>query len=182
MTPKHINTVELRSLELEGTDKICSSYRKFEPPRSRNFRQKTILFWPGTVSLPIYDNWCTVKLAFLGITLFDKVCQWLAAGLWFSSGTPVFSTNKTYRHNIAEILLKVALNTITLTLIIRTRSTEKITEERTSTTVQQNKRTKACTDITNRELHQLFQKWQSPNSQKSVAKYIFLNLHYYSLK
>ena len=116
------------------------------------------------------------------ITLSDKVCQWLAAGLWFSSGTPVFSTNKAYHHNIAEILLKVALNTITLTLIIRTRSTEKIMEERTSTTVQQNKRTKAWTNITNRELHQLFQKWQSPNSQKSVAKYIFLNLHYYSLK
>jgi hypothetical protein len=30
-------------------------------------------------------------------------------GLWFS---PVSSTNKTYRHDIAEILLKVALNTI----------------------------------------------------------------------
>jgi len=34
---------------------------------------------------------------------------------WFSLVTPVSSTNKTYRHNIAEILLKVALNTITLT-------------------------------------------------------------------
>jgi hypothetical protein len=31
---------------------------------------------------------------------------------WFSPGTPVSSTNKTYRHNIAEILLKVELNTI----------------------------------------------------------------------
>jgi hypothetical protein len=28
-------------------------------------------------------------------------------------GTPVSSTNKTYRHDITEILLKVALNTIT---------------------------------------------------------------------
>jgi hypothetical protein len=28
-----------------------------------------------------------------------------------------FSTNKTVRHNITEILLKVALNTITLTLL-----------------------------------------------------------------
>ena len=26
------NTAELRSLELEGTVKICSSYRKYEPP------------------------------------------------------------------------------------------------------------------------------------------------------
>jgi hypothetical protein len=32
---------------------------------------------------------------------------------WFSPGTPVSSTNKTDRHDIAEILLKVALNTIT---------------------------------------------------------------------
>jgi hypothetical protein len=36
----------------------------------------------------------------------------------FSLGTPVSSTNKTDRHDITEILLKVALNTITLTLTI----------------------------------------------------------------
>ena len=34
---------------------------------------------------------------------------------WFSLGTPVSSNNKTDRHDITEILLKVALNTITLT-------------------------------------------------------------------
>jgi hypothetical protein len=34
-------------------------------------------------------------------------------GLWFSPGLPVSSTNKTDRHDIAEILLKVVLNTIT---------------------------------------------------------------------
>jgi hypothetical protein len=32
--------------------------------------------------------------------------------MWFSSGRPVSSTNKTDRHDITEILLKVALNTI----------------------------------------------------------------------
>jgi len=46
----------------------------------------------------------------LDTTLCDKVCQ------WFSPGTPVSSTNKTDRHGITEILLKVALITITLTL------------------------------------------------------------------
>jgi hypothetical protein len=35
-------------------------------------------------------------------------------GRWFSPGTPVSSTNKTDHHDIAEILLKMALNTITL--------------------------------------------------------------------
>ena len=36
------------------------------------------------------------------------------AGRWFSPGTPVYSTNKNNRHYIAEILLKVALNTINI--------------------------------------------------------------------
>jgi hypothetical protein len=44
--------------------------------------------------------------------LYDKVCQCLATGWWFSLGTPVSSTNKTDRKDITEILLKVALNTI----------------------------------------------------------------------
>ena len=49
----------------------------------------------------------------LNTTLYDQVCQWLTAGPWFS---PVSSTKKTDRHDIAEILFKVALNTITLIL------------------------------------------------------------------
>jgi len=40
----------------------------------------------------------------------------LVAGRWFSGETPVSSTNKTDRHDIAEILLKMVLNTIALTL------------------------------------------------------------------
>ena len=41
----------------------------------------------------------------------DKVYQLLAHGRGFSPGTPASSTIKTGRHDIAEILLKVALNT-----------------------------------------------------------------------
>jgi hypothetical protein len=39
----------------------------------------------------------------------DKVYQLLAHGRWFSPGTPASSTTKSGRHDIAEILLKVAL-------------------------------------------------------------------------
>ena len=53
---------------------------------------------------------------FLKTARCNKVCQWLAAGRWFSPGTPVSSTNKTYRHDITEILLKVTLKTVTLLL------------------------------------------------------------------
>ena len=41
----------------------------------------------------------------------DKVYQLLARDRWFSPGTPASPTTKTSRHDIAEILLKVALNT-----------------------------------------------------------------------
>jgi hypothetical protein len=39
----------------------------------------------------------------------DKVYQLLAHGRWFSPDTPPSSTTITGRHDIAEILLKVAL-------------------------------------------------------------------------
>jgi hypothetical protein len=41
-------------------------------------------------------------------------CLSVLAGLWFSSGPPVFSTNKIDCHHIhvTEILLKMALNPI----------------------------------------------------------------------
>ena len=63
--------------------------------------------------------WVRIRLrrGILNTTLCDKVCQWLSAGRWFS---PVSSTNKTDHHDITEILLKVALNTITLTLKLST--------------------------------------------------------------
>ena len=44
------------------------------------------------------------------------VCQWLMAGRWFSPSTLVSSTNKTDHYHITEILWKVMLNTITITL------------------------------------------------------------------
>jgi hypothetical protein len=54
----------------------------------------------------------------LDITFCDKVCQLLAVARWLFPGTPVSSTNKT------EILLKVTVNFITLTLHIYLLNTE----------------------------------------------------------
>ena len=42
----------------------------------------------------------------------DKVYRLLAHGRRFSPGIPASSTTKAGRHDIAEMLLKVALNTI----------------------------------------------------------------------
>jgi len=48
----------------------------------------------------------------LDTTLRDQFFLWLTTSQWYSPCTPVSSTNKIYHHNITEILLKVALNTI----------------------------------------------------------------------
>ena len=62
------------------------------------------VFAPGFVN---YKNGCT-RLA----AASDKVYQLFAHGRWFHGFSPASSTTKTGRHDIAEILLKVALNTI----------------------------------------------------------------------
>ena len=48
---------------------------------------------------------------FVRYTLCDKVCQCLTTGQWFSPCILVSSANKPDRHDINEILLKVAFNT-----------------------------------------------------------------------
>ena len=67
--------------------------------------------WSLDLQLPVQSMPITTKVVsskprswrgVLDTTLYDKVCQWLATGLWFSAGTPVFSTNKTDRHDITE--------------------------------------------------------------------------------
>ena len=41
--------------------------------------------------------------------------KFVSAGWWFTPGTTVSSTNKIDSRDIAELLLKVALNTMTIT-------------------------------------------------------------------
>ena len=79
----------------------------------------------ATYAISAYHHWsCEFEFhswwCVLYTTLCDKACQWLATGRWLSQGTPVPSTNKANHHEITEILLKVVLNTITLTLTHKT--------------------------------------------------------------
>ena len=60
--------------------------------------------------------WIQISIRSRCTTLCDKVCQWLVTDRWFSPGPPVSSTNKSDCHDITEILLKVAISTISLTL------------------------------------------------------------------
>ena len=82
------------------------------------------LWWYGSW---IYNYLCNQCLSSLKLwvqipliarcTRYNIVCQWLATGRWFSPGHQVSSINSTCLHDITEILLKVALNNITLNRI-----------------------------------------------------------------
>jgi hypothetical protein len=77
--------------------------------RGRRGHHHMVVGFTTTYAIGAYHHW---RLRVRCTTLCGKVCQWLAAGWWFSQGTPVSSTNKTDSHYITEKLLKVALNTI----------------------------------------------------------------------
>jgi hypothetical protein len=93
--------------------KICTMFQYFTGPGWHNeldyLTPHTILspirrgFAPGFVH---YKTGCT-RLA----ATSDNVYQLLAHGWWFSPGTSAYSTTKTGRHDITEILLNVRLNT-----------------------------------------------------------------------
>ena len=61
-----------------------------------------------TCAISAYHHWsCKFEShswrGVLNTTLCDKVCQWLATGLWFSPGTPVSSTNKTEGSTVTTV-------------------------------------------------------------------------------
>jgi hypothetical protein len=84
-------------------------------------RDRMVVKFTTTFAIGVYHRlklWIQIQLRreVLSTTLCDKVCQWLATDRWFSQGTPIYTANKTDLHDITEILSKMALNTITLTL------------------------------------------------------------------
>jgi hypothetical protein len=83
-----------------------------------SFVCQSTVFLTHTSLSPTNTAWVRTRLSKLqkGFTrpaaASDKVYQLLVHGRWFSPGTPASSTTKTGLHDIAEILLKMALSTI----------------------------------------------------------------------
>ena len=66
---------------------------------ARRGRNRMVVGFTTTCTISAYHH-CSCEFeprswwGVLDTILSDKVCQWLATGRWFSSGTPVSSTNK----------------------------------------------------------------------------------------
>ena len=71
-----------------------------------------IVWFTTTYAVSAYHHWTEFESrSGWGVQHYVIKFLWPATGRWFSHGSPVSSTNKTDRHNITEILLKVALST-----------------------------------------------------------------------
>ena len=96
----------------------------------RNFHWLTLLLWQVDWTIYLYSFLKLYDIVLYSVypsVLFPTiygvstiqhyaiVCQWLASGQWFFQGILVSFTKKNDCHDITEILLKVVLNTITLT-------------------------------------------------------------------
>jgi hypothetical protein len=75
-------------------------------------RDHIVVGFTTTYAISVYHHWCCEFGYRSGKGVQHYVIKFVS-GLWFSPGS---SINKTDRHDITEILLKVALNTITLIL------------------------------------------------------------------
>jgi len=93
---------------LFGYNHVCLQVRIFW--RGRRGRDRMVVGFIITYATSAY--WRGI----LDTSLCEKVCQWLTECRWFFPSTLVFSTNKTDLYDKTEILLKGALNIITLTL------------------------------------------------------------------
>ena len=81
--------------------------------RGHRGRGRMVVEFTTTYTIGTYHHYrCEFETHSGDTTLFDKVCRQLTTGRWFTPVTLVCSTNKTDRHYITEILLKVVLNTI----------------------------------------------------------------------
>jgi hypothetical protein len=106
----------------------------------------------------------------LDTPLCDQVCQRLAVGWWFSPDTPVSPTNKTDRHDIAEILLKVESGYKTNKTNQSYRKQEPFTPQGHITTI-----TTAANENLGHAMDKPFKRMQTLNSVFALCKYNYLS-------
>ena len=99
---------------------LSSPFLKLSPPNAPSHypihsdtsgghcgHDRMVVGFTTTYAFSAYHNWCCEFKSRSG-----RGVQHNVTGQWFSLGSPVSSTNKTDCHDVTEILLKVALNTI----------------------------------------------------------------------
>ena len=103
--------------KMSGIDtyKLCAKVTVFdlECERRGDGRRLLQFYWGIAMKQKVGNVFISHRKirVFIMTNLFLNKCD----GRWFSLGSPVSSTNQTDRHDITEIVLKVALSTINRT-------------------------------------------------------------------
>jgi hypothetical protein len=108
-------------------ERVCRTFKhihsiyNMKRPNKRHLIYIYVHYHALLVNIKFICTRIPITWGVLDTTLYDKVCQWLTAGRWFSQSTPDSSINTTDYHDIAEILLNVTLNTrhLNLNLFVR---------------------------------------------------------------
>ena len=87
----------------------------------RRGRDRMVVGFTTTYAISAYHHWCCEFASWSGRDVQHYVIKFVSdlGQVWFSPGPSVSSTNKTDRLDITEILLKVALNIIKQTNILK---------------------------------------------------------------
>ena len=89
----------------------CNIYLRIRSTRGRRGHDRMVVGFTTTCAIGIYHHWCCELDSRSGLGAQHYVIKFVS-DLWqvggFLEGHPVSSTNKTDRHDITEILLKVA--------------------------------------------------------------------------
>ena len=90
-------------------------YVQFIKCRGHRGHDRMVVGFTTLYAISAYHHWCCEFESRSSGRGVQHYAIKFVTSRWFSPGPPVSSTNKTDRHDITEILLKVALNTIKLT-------------------------------------------------------------------
>jgi mitochondrial fission protein ELM1 len=104
----HTNILKEEFEDTKGVIRICKSRRTnniMAKRKRKNDKQRSTEHCNQCL-LPLMWDWISLMTRCTRTISCDKVCQRFAAGQWFSTDTPVSSTNKTDCHDITEILLE----------------------------------------------------------------------------
>ena len=89
----------------------CNIYLRIRSARGRRGHDRMVVEFTTTCAIGVYHHWCFGFEPRSGLGVQHYVIKFVS-DLWqvggFLEGHPVSSTNKTDRHDITEILLKVA--------------------------------------------------------------------------
>ena len=90
----------IKNSQVSSTCGAGTAHPSGAPEFTSGFSIQSKLLLPNWSLWVIFSLLLLILIDVLDVTVRDKVCQWLAAGWWFSPDIPAYSTTKHEHHEI----------------------------------------------------------------------------------